>query len=289
LAEGHAALAFFLSSAERSREAVAAGRVATALEPASWRHQFRLGLASWGAERLACLDAVARVYPQMGFLHFSRAMVEVARGQLDLARQTIGAGIAAESKRPADARFPGAGLHWLQGLVCLSTGDADGADLEFERELARKGRDIFAPEFAMDAWCGLGFARLSTGHAEAAGDMFNHALELFPGHARSLLGLAEARRRQGHRVEAEQAMGRARGAIDELRANDRGTEAAMAGACADAMDGRDAAAILALDELLMQAPPGQAGWTIPVEPFCARLRPEPAFRSVLDRLAARAR
>ena len=289
LAEGHAALAFFLASAERPREAIAAGRVATALEPANWRHQFRLGIAAWGDERLTCLDAVARVYPQMAFVHFGRAMVEVARGELLRARQTIEAGVAAEAKRPVDGRFPGAGLHWLLGLIHLQSGDPRAAVAAFEREVNRKGRDLFAAEFEMDAWNGLGFAKLASGEVREAGQMFTRALELFPGHARSLLGLAEAQRRQGHRVVGEQAVGRARDAIEALRANDRQTEAAMAEACAHALDGRASAAVLVLDELLMQAPPGQAGWTIPVEPFTVALREEPAFQSVLARLASRAR
>ena len=84
-------------------------------------------------------------------------------------------------------------------------------------------------------------------------------------------------------------MGRAREAIAALRANDRQTEAAMAEACGHALYGRASLAVLVLDELLMQAPPGQAGWTIPVEQFAAALRPEPAFQSVLARLASRAR
>ena len=46
-------------SAERPAEAVAAGRLAVALEPGNWRHQFRLGIAAWGDERLEAL-AVGR-------------------------------------------------------------------------------------------------------------------------------------------------------------------------------------------------------------------------------------
>jgi DNA-binding winged helix-turn-helix (wHTH) protein/tetratricopeptide (TPR) repeat protein len=289
LAEGHAALAFFLASADRPREAVAAGRVATALEPSNWRHQFRLGIAAWGDERLACLEAVGRVYPQMAFVHFGRAMVEVARGELDRARQTIDAGLAAEAKRPPDARFPGAGLHWLLGLIELSSGSRSAAESAFEREANRKGRDLFAAEFAMDAWSALGFSKLLADEPVAAVEMFGRALALFPGHARSLLGLAEAERRQRNRVGADQAMARARQAIEQLRAHDRTAEAALADACAHVLYGRSSAAILVLDELLMQAPPGQAGWTIPVEPFTTSLRQEPAFASVLARLASRAR
>ena len=37
----------------RTNEAVAAGRIAVALEPGNWRHQFRLGVAAWGDEVLS--------------------------------------------------------------------------------------------------------------------------------------------------------------------------------------------------------------------------------------------
>src|SRR5262249_30709740 len=57
LAEAHSALAFFLMGAERFVDAVAAGRRAIELEPGNWRHEFRLGVAAWGAERLACLES----------------------------------------------------------------------------------------------------------------------------------------------------------------------------------------------------------------------------------------
>ena len=65
LAEAHSALAFFLACADRIGEAVAAGRLAVAIEPGNWRHQFRLGIAAWGTERLAALQAVVEMYPQL--------------------------------------------------------------------------------------------------------------------------------------------------------------------------------------------------------------------------------
>ena len=289
LAEGHAALAFFLASADRPREAVAAGRVATALEPANWRHQFRLGVAAWGDERVACFEAVTRVYPQMAYAQFGQAMVEVARGDLDRARLTLESGAAADAKRPADARFPSAGLHWLLGLIHLSSGHIAEAEAAFDREIERRGPDLFAAEFAMDAWNGRGFARLAAGDEAGAIAMFEHALEHVPRHARSLLGLADANRRQGHRAAADEVMARARAAIEELRSHERHTEAALAVACSHALCGRTAEAILTLEELLTQAPPGQTGWTIPVEPFTHALRLDSGFQSVLARLAARAR
>lgn len=301
LAEGHAALALFLVAAGRPREAVAAGRVAVALEPANWRHQFRLGVASWGEERLQCLEAVLCVYPHFPYAQFGLAMLLVARGNLHGARNTLERAVAGAARRtavsqdpteaqhPAETRFPGAGLHWLLGLIHLAEGAIAPAEAAFGRELDQPDRAIFAHEFAMDAWNGRGFARLAASDAPGAVEMFGRALERFPRHARSLLGLAEAQRREGQRQARADTMTRAREAISELRANGRETEAEMAVACGCALEGRAADASQTLDDLLLRAPPGYAGWTIPVEPFAAALRKETAFQAVLARLAARAR
>jgi DNA-binding winged helix-turn-helix (wHTH) protein/tetratricopeptide (TPR) repeat protein len=289
LAEGHAALALFLASADRPREAVSAGRVATALEPANWRHLFRLGIAAWGDERVDCLDNVLRVFPQLTYASFALAMVHVARGAFDQARRLLEAGIAAEAKRPIDARFPSAGLHWLLGLIVLAQGDVASAEQQFEHELGRKTSALFADEYAMDAWHARGLAHLSAGRHDDAAAMFARALERYPAHARSLVGLADAHRRAGRTAAAGEAIARAKAAIDELRTSGREAEAAIATAHAQTQDGRASDAIATLARLIDHAPPGLTGWTLPVEPFTAPLRSDPAFRSVLERIAARAR
>lgn len=289
LAEGHAALAFFLASADRPREAVAAGRVATALEPANWRHQFRLGIAAWGEERRACLDAVVRVFPQMGHAHFASAMLDVARGQLANARATLERAGAGAGARAVEGRFPAAGLDWLLGLIHLAAHDGPSAEAAFERELSQQGRSFLAAEYAMDAWSGWGYARLAAGDAAGAAEKFTRALERFPGHAKSLVGLADAQRRLGRASAARDADARATTAIAELRDGDRPAEAAMAAACQQAIAGRVAEAIGTLDDLLTTAPPGPAGWTLPIEPFAAPLRGHPSFARTLARLGERAR
>jgi hypothetical protein len=118
--------------------------------------------------------------------------------------------------------------------------------------------------------------------------MFSQALERYPDHARSLIGLATARARRGEQTSGRAALEHAWRAIDELRAGGRVAEAAMATASAHAVSGRDDDAIAALASLLSEAPPGFAGWTIPIEPLLAGLNAHPAFGVVLSRLAARA-
>ena len=55
LAEAHATLSFLLVSTLQFDEARAAAQRAVTLEPESWRHQYRLGHARWGAARLRAL------------------------------------------------------------------------------------------------------------------------------------------------------------------------------------------------------------------------------------------
>jgi DNA-binding winged helix-turn-helix (wHTH) protein/Flp pilus assembly protein TadD len=290
LAEGHAALAFFLTAAGQSVDAVAAGRRAVALEPGNWRHLFRLGVAAWGDERLTCLAQVVQHYPEFQYAYFVIAMVYVARGELAGAEESLRKGLAFEGPESVRVdRFPGRGLHWLLGLTRLAAGDSAEAHTEFDRELSSRGGELYAAEYVMDAYDGHGFAFLHEGDDAHARVMFGRALEVFPDHARSLIGLAEACCRGGQAPESFAALERAQRAIGDLRASGRTAEAAIAVALSHVVGGRSAEAIEALDRLLADAPPGFAGWTIPIEPLLAPIRGIDSSRAVLSRLAARAR
>jgi DNA-binding winged helix-turn-helix (wHTH) protein/tetratricopeptide (TPR) repeat protein len=288
LAEAHSALAFVLAAAERPAEAVAAGRLAVALEPDNWRHQFRLGMASWGTERLAALQLVLQRYPQLAYAHFGIAMVHVARGDFGPAEIVLRQGLAWDHDAAVSERFPGSGLHWLLGMVRLALGDVDGAQQQFEREIQAAGRGLFANEFAMDACNGLGFARLTAGDRAGARGMFRKALERYPDHARAWLGLADACLRDGLIDDAEAAMTRATHAIEELKKHGRATEAQMTLACSEIVAGFPSAAAATLSRMLDEAPPGSAGWTLPVEPWIAPIRGDQGIRAVLSRLSLRA-
>ncbi|HXT72006.1 MAG TPA: winged helix-turn-helix domain-containing protein [Vicinamibacterales bacterium] len=289
LAEAHSALALFLSFTDRSPDAVAAGRLAVAIEPANWRHQFRYGIAAWGSERLEALGRVRDMFPPLAFTYFAAAMVHIARRDLDAADKALEIGIGFDAANDGtNARLPGNGLHWLRGLLRLSAGDDAAARAEFDRELGRASRGLFGMEYAMDACMGHGYAAIGRGDLDAAAHMFEQAIARFPEHARSWLGLADVRYRQSRRADTEAALSRGLDAVDALKSQGRTAEAGLASATAELIAGRPAGAVAMLDRLLADSTVASAGWTIPIEPAFAALANEPGFQTVLERLSARA-
>jgi tetratricopeptide (TPR) repeat protein len=186
-------------------------------------------------------------------------------------------------------RYPAKGLHWLLGLVRLARGDADEAQREFEREITSGPSQLYAPEFAMNAHDGAGFAYLQTGSPGQAADQFRRALELFPEHARSLVGLGAALARADDASGADAAFGRAEAAIDALRKGGRSTEALLSAALHHAVRDRRDEAIDCLSALLERADLPFSGWTIPIEPLFATIRETADFERVTSRLAERTR
>ena len=289
LAEAHSARGFFLATAERRAEGVAACRRAVDLEPGNWRHQFRLGMAAWGAERLAWLEAVTAQYPALAYAYFGRAMVHVARGDLAEAEAVLRAGAANEQRATeGSTRFPASGLHWLLGLVRLAQGDAPGARVAFERELHAPGSRLFADEYAREAWIGQGGALLAGGDAGGAKEAFERALASDPDHPRALIGLAAASRDLGDVAGALTIAARMRHVVEALRDGGRTADAAIAASIGQAMAGQPADAAARLSDLLTEAPMGSVGWMLPVEPALAALRREPAWPPIAARLAQRA-
>lgn len=290
LPEAHATLAFLLIGAGRASEALAAARRAVSLEPGYWGNQFRLGHAAWGEERLQALRKAIELYPDFPFAHFEAAMVHIARGALDHAESVLREGTIAQD-RQADLkqRYPAKGLHWLLGLVRLARGDAAEAQREFRREIASGVSQLYAPEFAMNAHDGCGFAWLATGDPRAAAREFEHALALFPEHARSLVGLGAALRAADEATQARAAFERAAAAIEGLRRGGRAAEGSLAQALLYAVLRRDEEAAALLEALLERPELPFTGWTIPVEPLFAPLLATPSFQTILTLLADRAR
>ena len=290
LAEAHGTLALVLVSLWQTRGAAASARRAVALEPSNWRHLFRLGHASWGEQRLRAAANTLALYPDFAFAHFQMAMVHVARGRLSEAETVLRQGAAVQDRQLGrGGRYPALGLHWLLGLVRLAQDDIDEAIVELDREhaLAEPHR-LYGREYAMYACHGRGAALLRDDRAADAIASFHRALELYPHHAASHLGLALALRATGSPVSAEATAARAEDALVML-ARTRPVEAALVRSQLLTVREDAGAALVALEGVLREAAPGFAAWTLPVEPFLRELQPSKGFTAILAQLAERAR
>jgi DNA-binding winged helix-turn-helix (wHTH) protein/tetratricopeptide (TPR) repeat protein len=290
LAEAHATFAFLLVSAGRFSEALVSARRAVTLEPGYWGNHFRLAHAEWGEDRLRALAHAMEQYADFPFAHFEAAMVHIARGSLDRAESVLREGTIVQDRQAnLRQRYPAKGLHWLLGLVRLAQRDAREARAEFDREIAVGPAQLYAAEFAMNAYDGAGFVALETKDAAGAVAMFTRALEFFPEHARSLVGLGAALAASGDARKAEAAFKHAANAIDALRRGGRGSEATLAEAFMHAVSGRHDEAISALKRLVDRPELPFTGWTIPIEPLFAPLRQRADFQGILTTLAQHAR
>jgi Flp pilus assembly protein TadD len=141
----------------------------------------------------------------------------------------------------------------------------------------------------MNAHDGAGFAYLRSGDPAQAIERFERALQLFPEHARSLVGLGAAQAAHGNRDAAESAFTRSTAAIDGLRRGGRNSEAALSEAMLHAVRGKVDDACQSLNLLLERPDVPFSGWTIPIEPLLESLRRDSQFEQVRVRLADRAR
>jgi adenylate cyclase len=290
LGEAHATLSFLLMSGGRAQEALAAARRAVTLDPRYWGNQFRLAHAAWGEERLQALNRARDLYQDFPFVHFEMAMVYIARGQVERAEGLLREGTIVQD-RQADRkqRYPAKGLHWLLGLVRLASNDVNEAQQEFQRELASGSWQLYAAEFAMNAHDGVGFACLRAGEPSQAAAAFRRALELFPEHARTLVGLAAAELAAGDAAAADAAFARATSAIEALRRGGRGSEANLSEAMYHAVRGDADRSTQALIALVDRPDLPFSGWTIPIEPLLQSVRGHDAYHHVTTKLADRAR
>lgn len=287
-AEAHAALAFFLAITPRNAEALTHGRLAVSMEPGNWRHQFQLGIAAWGSERLKCLAVVMAQYPALTHAHFAAAYVHIARGDLDQADAVLAIGLETQRKTPSD-RLPGRGLHWLRGLIALRRDQLDEAHQHLAAELSAGGDDVFADEFTVDALMGLGFAHLATKKPAEAVKCFERAVERVPDHARAWLGLGKARLAAGDEPGAIEARERGVRGEHDLEVFGRAPEATIARAMAFFLDGDINDACAVLTKFLTEAPTGMWAATLPVEPWMRPFLDDKRVIAVLSQLAQRAK
>lgn len=291
LGEAWATLGYVLAAAGQFEEARVVTRRAAALEPTSWRHQFRLSVASWGEERLRACDRTLSLLPDFAPARFATAMVFTARQAFAPALMAASAGATAQSRQLAheSSPFPAVGLHWLRGLLLLRERQVGLAIESFAREMDElPDAQIYAGEFRVNAQVAAGFAHLDAKDATGAIDAFRMALETMPRNGRALIGLYSALRLTTLAREAQLLLPQIDHSVEELAAGQRLVEAVMVRAAAEASRGQADAACAMLEHLLESAPPGQAGWQIPIDPALAALRSRPSYPRIVALLAARA-
>ena len=272
LAEAHATLSFLLASDLAFDEARAAATRAVALEPDSWRHQYRLGHALWGAVRLRALERALALYPQFPYATFEMAMLFVARGDLAGAERLARRRLDDQPRTTATDRFPAVGFHWLLGAIEAAGGRHEAAAAEFSRELTHATTErLYGPEYRAEAWAGLGYAQLALGTPHAATTSFRRAIEAMPTHVRARVGEAQALDAGGRAADAAEAWRQAEAEASAAARGGRPYQGPLALACLAAGRGDAPAAASALQAVLDAVPPSHVGWAIPIEPLFAGL------------------
>lgn len=291
LGEAWATLGFVLTAAGDPDHARAAARRAAALEPTSWRHHFRLAIATWGEERLRAVDRTLSLMPDFAGARFVAAMVFVARQAFPAAEEMAAKGAERQTREAGHdgSPFPAFGLHWLHGLLLMRRGATSEALKAFTSELDElRDSQIYSRESRVNALIAAGHIHLGIQDAAGAAEAFRSALALLPSNGRALLGLHDALSRTGLAAEAQILLPMADRAIADLAAAGRSAEAMVIKAARQAALGSPDEALSTLEALLDKAPIGQVGWLIPVDPALAKLREVPGFERILSRLAARA-
>jgi DNA-binding winged helix-turn-helix (wHTH) protein/Flp pilus assembly protein TadD len=284
--EAWATLGFVLDRTGDHADALAALRRSVALESDNWRHRLRLSYASWGEERLREARRTLALLPGFPLAHWLAATVHVARQAFGEAERELSAGIAAQGARDGlTTRFTAIALHWLRGLIRFAGGDDTGALEDFDRELSHEtSGHLYARECCANTWYAIGAVRLSRGQRAEARTAFEQAIDRVPLHPMALAGLAvlgAGDGTQGGHASIASSHNHAQSSI----------HATIARAAVSIFVAGDLAlpdSVRAVDEALAAAPPGDAGWLLPIEPLLGAHRRPDAWAPVLARLRTRA-
>ena len=274
--EAWATLGFVLDRTGQHTDALAASRRAVTLETDNWRHRLRLASVSWGEERLREARRTLALLPGFPLAHWLLATVHVARHALDEAERELDAGVAGQAgQQSGPSRFSGVALHWLRGLVYLARGDERRALESFERELSfESSGHLYARECCANTWYAIGALHARKQRRKDAVAAFQQALTRVPKHPLAKLGLGI--------LTPDAAMPAATG-VTAPSFDAAVAQAAILVAAGDLQD-----AMRLVDQALTAAPPGNAGWLLPVEPLLNVAAAPETWAHALSRLRSRA-
>jgi DNA-binding winged helix-turn-helix (wHTH) protein len=272
--EAWATLGFVLDRTGHHTDALAASRRAITLEADNWRHHLRLAYVGWGEERLRESRRALALLPGFPLAHWLSATVHVARQALDEAERELDAGITSQSGHGSPSRFSSVALHWLRGLLHLARGDERAALASLERELSFEASGhLYARECCANTWYAIGAVHIRQHRRKEAGEAFQQALARVPKHPLARLGLAM--------LSGEASRAAPDAAVSSL-------ERSIAHAIALVAAGDHINAAQQIDQALALAPPGNAGWILPIEPLLNVAAAPGTWASVLSRLRTRA-
>lgn len=259
--EAWATLGLVLDRTGRNTDAIAAVRRAVALEPDNWRHHVRLAYTSWGEERLRGARRTLTLFPGFPIGHWLAATVLIARQAYGEAERELETGL--ESGQINPQRFSGVALHWLRGLLAMVAGDDDLARAHFARELQQEhGGHLYARECCANTWYALGALECRRGERELADRAFAQTLDRIAAHP-CALAARSALHGEGLDVSAFAV---------QASSVDRAIASAVHAAVSDTAA---EATVAAVHDALAAAPPGSAGWLLPIEPMLhVAARPE---------------
>jgi DNA-binding winged helix-turn-helix (wHTH) protein len=279
LAEAWATLGFVLERTGDRMDALAALQRAVSLEPDNWLHWFRQAAGNWGRARVHAARSTLAEYPGFPLARLLVATVKVARGAFDAAEGELNAAVAtiAADRRPS--AFSPVAIHWLRGLLCLARGTDDVAMAAFDDELAAEPRGhLYAKECCASTWYAIGTRHLRRGDAGRARAAFTEAIARVPRHAMAHAAMAIL---DGDADRLAARLPSAEGSVLTV-------DAAMAQAACLVAQRNAPAAARVVDQALIVAPPGNAGWLVPLDPLLDVRRAPDAWAPVLQRLRDRA-
>jgi tetratricopeptide (TPR) repeat protein len=257
----------------RYEEAVAAARHAVALAPTGGLHYLRLAAVTWGEERIRSARRTITWNPEMALAHVLIATVHIARGHLDAALEELQVGCAKwDMQTLGQTKVDSIGLHWLRGLVLLALGDQMKAEADFEHEiLTADTRYVDGREAQANSAYALGAVRLQPALGNGVTPAPYEVLKELPSHPTVVSGIFTS------------TPGGA-----ELTATLNPVDEAMMKGIRLALQHRHDDAARQCREAIASAPPGGAGWLLPVEPLLNMSAQPEAWAATMFALRQRA-